>query len=210
VEIVMSGSVWDLASADDCALYRPGHQVHHVQYVASMRIPSPIILVTAVVTGDGLVHIEGDDLSLVMWDHRPQVLREVLERFGSQAEWKPRWLLLHVPAVVAWGNASSVFLLASPDRRSVCVPRPRPVDPPPWGEPPEAWERYRGRAEAEQEARNAALRKIDYSHIPLLRLADRYAHGRRPSRPATATASRCSPPSLEDRHRDGRDHRGNR
>src|ERR1700756_3682461 len=32
--------------------------------------------------------------------------------------------------------------------------------------------------EAEQEQRNAALRKIDYSHIPPLRIAARYAAGR--------------------------------
>lgn len=209
----MSGSVWDLSAADDCALYRPGHQVHHVQYAVSMRIPSPIIPVTAVVTEDGLVRIEGDDQSLVMWNHRPQVLRAALERFGGQAEWRPPWRLLHVPAVVGWGSAGSVFVLASPDRRSACVLRPNPVDPPPWGQPPEAWERYRERAEAEQEARNAALRRIDYSHIPPLRVAERYAHGRRPQHlpdSAIAPTSRCSLPALEDRHRDGRDHRRRR
>jgi hypothetical protein len=31
---------------------------------------------------------------------------------------------------------------------------------------------------AEQEKRNAALHKIDHSHIPPLRIADRYAGGR--------------------------------
>jgi hypothetical protein len=33
--------------------------------------------------------------------------------------------------------------------------------------------------QAEQEECNAALHKIDYSHIPPLRLAGRYARGRR-------------------------------
>jgi hypothetical protein len=32
--------------------------------------------------------------------------------------------------------------------------------------------------QAEQVQRNAALRKIDHSHIPLLRIAERYAAGR--------------------------------
>ena len=32
--------------------------------------------------------------------------------------------------------------------------------------------------QAEQEKRNAALHKIDHSHIPPLRIADRYAGGR--------------------------------
>jgi hypothetical protein len=33
--------------------------------------------------------------------------------------------------------------------------------------------------QAEQEERNAALHKIDHSHIPPLRVAERYARGRR-------------------------------
>ena len=32
--------------------------------------------------------------------------------------------------------------------------------------------------QAEQEQRNAALRKIDHSHMPLLQIAERYAAGR--------------------------------
>lgn len=37
--------------------------------------------------------------------------------------------------------------------------------------------------QAEQEQRNAALRRIDHSHIPLLRIAERYARGRPEIRP---------------------------
>jgi hypothetical protein len=40
-----------------------------------MREPSAVIPVTAVVDDDGLVHIEGDDLSLVCWNHRPALLQ---------------------------------------------------------------------------------------------------------------------------------------
>jgi hypothetical protein len=36
---------------------------------------------------------------------------------------------------------------------------------------------YVGEIQAEQEQKNAALHQIDYSHIPLLRIADRYAVG---------------------------------
>lgn len=208
----MSGSAWDLSSAGDCGSYRDGHQVFYVRFNVSMRIPSPVIPVTAVVTDDGLVHIEGDDLSLVMWNHRPQVLQAALDHFGGKAEWKPRWRLLHVPAVVSWGSSSSVFYLASAEQKSACVPRVKPVDPPPWGEPPEAWERYRERAEAEQEARNAELRNIDYSHIPPLRVAGRYANGRRPQRhPGPLPPLRVAGPMpREDRHRDEPDHRRRR
>jgi hypothetical protein len=33
--------------------------------------------------------------------------------------------------------------------------------------------------QAEQQQRNAALRKVDHSHIPLLRIAERYRAGRK-------------------------------
>ena len=49
------------------------------------------------VDDDGLVHIEGDDLSLVRWNHRPALLRAALQRFGGMADWKPRWHILAVP-----------------------------------------------------------------------------------------------------------------
>ena len=48
-----------------------------------------VIPVTAAVDDDGLVHIEGDDLSLVRWNHRPALLRAALQRFGGMADWKP-------------------------------------------------------------------------------------------------------------------------
>jgi hypothetical protein len=45
---------------------------------------------------------------------------------------------------------------------------------------------------AEQEAKNAELYKIDHSHIPLLRIADRYANGRSGLRGAgPSNAIRC-------------------
>jgi hypothetical protein len=50
-----------------------------------MREPSVVIPVTASVDDDGLVHIEGDDLSLVRWNHRPALLRAALQRFGGRA-----------------------------------------------------------------------------------------------------------------------------
>ena len=79
-----------------------------------------VIPVTAVVDDDGLVHIEGDDLSLVRWNHRPALLRAALERFGGMADWKPRWHILAVPTEAFMGSASSVFSLAAPDERREC------------------------------------------------------------------------------------------
>lgn len=85
-----------------------------------MREPSLLIPVTAVVDNDGLVHIEGDDLSLVRWNHRPALLRAALQRFGGMADWKPRWHILAVPAETFMGSARSVFNLAAPDERREC------------------------------------------------------------------------------------------
>lgn len=66
------------------------------------------------------MHIEGDDLSLVRWNHRPALLRAALERFGGRADWKPRWYLLAVPIESFMGSARSVFSLAAPDERRDC------------------------------------------------------------------------------------------
>src|ERR1700722_6636597 len=106
----MSGYVWDFSGTDkQCASYRPGHQIHWIHFNHSMREPSVVIPVTAVVDDDGLVHIEGEDLSLVRWNHRPALLRAALERFGGRADWKPRWHLLVVPTGDQVDGASNVF-----------------------------------------------------------------------------------------------------
>jgi hypothetical protein len=52
--------VWDLSGTDDqCDSYGPGHQIHWIQFNHSMREPSVVIPVTAVVDEDCVVHIEG-------------------------------------------------------------------------------------------------------------------------------------------------------
>ena len=48
-----------------CDSYAPGHQIHWVHFNHSMREPSVVIPVTASVDDDALVHVEGDDVSLV-------------------------------------------------------------------------------------------------------------------------------------------------
>ena len=120
MEISMS-YVWDLSGTDtQCDSYAPGHQIHWIHFNHSMREPSVVIPVTAVVDDDGLVHIEGDDLSLVRWNHRPALLRAALQSFGGRADWKPRWYLLAVPTESFMGSAGSVFSLAAPDERRDC------------------------------------------------------------------------------------------
>ncbi|OBI45646.1 hypothetical protein A5707_01720 [Mycobacterium kyorinense] len=144
-----------------------------------MREPSEVIPVTAVVGDDGLVHIEGDGLSLVRWNHRPDLLRSALERFDGMAVWKPSWHILAVPTDAFMGGPRTVFSLAVPDERQDChvIRRADSDGPPPPADTP-AGQRYMQKIWAEQEARNAELRSRDYSHIPPLRVADRYAAGR--------------------------------
>jgi hypothetical protein len=117
-----------------------------------MREPSVVIPVTAVVDDDGLVRIEGDDLSLVRWNHRPALLRAALQRFGGMADWKPRWHILAVPTEAFMGSARTVFNLAALEERRECrVLRSTNPDLPVPSTPPSG---------------------------PPLRIADRYATGR--------------------------------
>ena len=67
-----------------CDSYAPGHQIHWIHFNHFMREPSVVIPVTASLDDDGLVRIDGDDLSLVLWNHRPALLRAALERFDGR------------------------------------------------------------------------------------------------------------------------------
>jgi hypothetical protein len=117
----MSGYVWDLSGTDNrCHSYGPGHLIHWTHLNHSMREPSPVIPVTAEVDEDGFVHIEGDDVSLVPWNHRSALLRNALHRFGGTAVWKPRWYILAVPTEAFIGGARTVFSLAALDERHEC------------------------------------------------------------------------------------------
>ena len=155
----MSGYVWDLSGTDrQCDLYRPGHQIHWIHFNHSMREPSVVIPVTAVVDDDGLVHIEGDDVSLVRWNHRPALLRATLDRFDGRADWKPRWHLLAVPTEAFMGSARSVFNLAARDERREC------------------------RALHSTNPDHLIPSKPSPTNLPPLRIAARYADGRPTSR----------------------------
>jgi hypothetical protein len=127
-----------------------------------MREPSVVIPVTASVDDNGLVHIEGDDLSLVRWNHRPALLRAALQRFGGRADCKPRWYLLAVPTESFMGSARSAFSLAAPDERRECrVIRRADSDSPPPRAGTSAWQHYVEKIWAEQEAKNAEPFGID-------------------------------------------------
>ena len=126
-----------------CDSHGPGHWVHWIQHKLSVREPGQVIPVTASVDGSGVVLLEGDDLSLVSWNHRPVLVRAALQRSGGFAQWKPRWHLLVVPTGDLVDGASNVFSLVAADERRECrvtrstnpdhlIPsKPSPTDVPP-------------------------------------------------------------------------------
>jgi hypothetical protein len=139
----MCSPVWDLSGTDKrCDSYASGHLVHYIQFKHSMRELSVTVPVTARIDDDGMIYIEGDDVSLVGWNHRPGLVRDALRRFDGMAVWKSRWHLLAVPTDSFWGSARSVFSIAL-NQRSDChvtrVTNPDHVEPkaaPPTNVPP--------------------------------------------------------------------------
>ena len=117
----MSEIWWNLSGTDkQCDSHGPGHWVHWIQHKLSVREPGQVIQVTASVDGSGVVLLEGDDLSLVSWNHRPVLVRAALQRSGGFAQWKPRWHLLVVPTGDLVDGASNVFSLVAADERREC------------------------------------------------------------------------------------------
>ena len=71
----MSAIVWNLAGTDKrCDSYGGGHWVHWIQHKLSVREPSAEIHVTASVDENGVVLLQGDDLLLERWNHRPALI----------------------------------------------------------------------------------------------------------------------------------------
>jgi hypothetical protein len=117
----MSRYAWDLSGTDgQCFSYKPGHQVHLIHFNQSMRESGAMIPVTAAVDDNGLVHIEGDNLILELWNHHPAMVCAALQRFGGIAVWKAEWHLLAVPTEAFLGSARSVFNLAAPREKADC------------------------------------------------------------------------------------------
>src|SRR5690625_3245713 len=109
----MTRYVWELPGADaPCDVYAPGHQLEWHQFHGSMRTPGRVIAVTASVDDDGLVHVEGDGISLVRWNDDPATVRSALEGVGGMVEGKPGWSLLAVPAAAFFGSRRTVCHLA--------------------------------------------------------------------------------------------------
>lgn len=113
--------IWSNLSGTDnrCHSYAPGHLVHWIQHKLSVREPHAVIRVAAFVDDQGVVLLEGDDLQLAMWNHRPALVRAALRRSGGTALWKPRWHLLSVPTDMVDG-ARNTFNLVAADKHDGC------------------------------------------------------------------------------------------
>jgi hypothetical protein len=80
-----------------------------------------MIDVSIVVHHDGRVDLEGDELTLTMWNHDPDRLRDVVDYAGrGRAVWKPRFHVLALP-----GPSDYLFNLAALDQRTPCHPGAR-------------------------------------------------------------------------------------
>jgi hypothetical protein len=63
---------------------------------------------------DGLVHLDGHDLSIVRWYHHPEAVRAALRHSDGEAAWSVRWNLLVSPGF------RGVFNLARVDQKTEC------------------------------------------------------------------------------------------
>jgi hypothetical protein len=117
----MSEIGWNLSGTDkQCSSYGGGHWVHWLQHKLSVREPAPAIPVRAAVDDRGVILVEGDGLSLEMWNHRPALVRAALRRSTGVARWKPHWHLLVVPTGDPVDGAANVFDLVAGGRRHEC------------------------------------------------------------------------------------------
>lgn len=120
----MSEISWNSSDLDrPCDSYRAGHQVHWIQAKISRREPPQAVPVTASVDEDGVVLLEGDDLYVVSWNHRPAHVRAALQRSGGIAQWRPNGHVLAVPTGHSRFGSNSLFSLAAADQTRECSSR---------------------------------------------------------------------------------------
>jgi hypothetical protein len=93
-------------------LYGPDHLIHWIHFNHSMGEPSEVIPVAAAVDDDGLVHIEGDDVSLLRWNHRPALLRDAPHGFGGVTVSNPRGHISAVPTESSFAGARTPLRIA--------------------------------------------------------------------------------------------------
>jgi hypothetical protein len=117
----MSEIRWNLAGTDKrCEKYGPGHWVHWIHHRKSVEVPGIGIPVQVIADDGGLFTLQGPDLLLQRWNHRPALVRAALQRARGSAVWFPRWKLLVVSTGDRVNGASNVFHLGPLEARTAC------------------------------------------------------------------------------------------
>ena len=128
----MSEIWWDLRGTDNrCSRYGPGHWVHWIHHKKYAQEPGALEPVTVTDAGDGVFVLQGGELPLRCWNHRPELVRRALQRSRGAALWQHRCRLLVVPTGAAVNGASNVFNLGPAEDRTPCPPSTNHI--------PEAW-----------------------------------------------------------------------
>lgn len=117
----MSEIRWDLSGTDKrCEKYGPGHWVHWIHHRKSAEEPGIGIPVQVIADHSGLFTLQGHDLQLQCWNHRPALVRNALQRSRGSAVWTPRWRLLVVGTGDRINGASNVFHLGPLEAITAC------------------------------------------------------------------------------------------
>lgn len=95
-----------------CGLYWPGHDVHWIQWNLSTRdalhLPSRGHFIGA--SDEGTLTIEIDGEEVLLWNHDPGRMLDVISANGSNVSYQPRWSLLR-----SHGEFGYVFCVAPVD-----------------------------------------------------------------------------------------------
>ena len=118
----MSEICWNLSGTDKrCEKYGPGHWVHWIHHRKSVEHPGIGIPVQVIADDGGLFTLQGPDLLLQRWNHRPALVRTALLRSNGSAVWIPHWRLLVAGTGDRINGASNVFHLGPPDAITACA-----------------------------------------------------------------------------------------
>ena len=118
----MSEIRWALTGTDKrCEKYAPGHWVHWIHHKKSILEPGIAIPVQVVADDGGLFTLQGPELLLQRWNHRPALVRAALQRSRGSAVWIPDWRLLVVSTGDRINGASNVFNLGPLDAVTACA-----------------------------------------------------------------------------------------
>ena len=93
------------------------HWIHHKKSILEPQIGLPVQVVA---DDGGLFTLQGPDLLLQRWNHRPALVRAALQRSKGSAVWIPDWRLLVVSTGDRINGASNVFHLGPLDARTAC------------------------------------------------------------------------------------------